>query len=235
MGQSWTLIWNIFDDNLMWLQRFWKSWFYHFVPLDPPCPTSPDWILFPQNNYCYFFSQGLNQDAGMMSWRNANEYCMQSGGYLVSIHSQEENDFLNTYVSIFQCLLSFTAKGVIRYEATCPRKKFLQILVYKSMGYEVTKNVTEDTFFFFFFCFLAAKEIRTNQIPKKLAQNMMLLVCAHLLFESWRVDAHLLHKWRHNVVPYLNAKNIPVICCRDMSPYIWTPLNFVIASPFIIQ
>eukprot|EP00057_Strongylocentrotus_purpuratus_P027654 XP_011682128.1 PREDICTED: macrophage mannose receptor 1 isoform X1 [Strongylocentrotus purpuratus] len=67
----------------------------------PPCLDNQDWILYPLNNYCYFFSQGLSQDAGLKSWMNANEYCMQSGGYLASIHSQEENDFLKNYMVRF--------------------------------------------------------------------------------------------------------------------------------------
>ncbi|XP_041458722.1 macrophage mannose receptor 1-like isoform X2 [Lytechinus variegatus] len=73
----------------------------------PPCPSNQDWILFPPNNYCYFFSQGLSLDAGKKSWMNANEYCMQSGGYLVSIHNQEENDFLNSYMLRFGIVEGF--------------------------------------------------------------------------------------------------------------------------------
>ncbi|XP_071507011.1 macrophage mannose receptor 1-like [Diadema antillarum] len=58
----------------------------------PQCPTAPDWVLFQDN--CYFFSGGLSGTTGRMDWSSANDYCMERGGYLVSIHSTPENNFL---------------------------------------------------------------------------------------------------------------------------------------------
>ena len=64
--------------------------------IGPQCPTDPDWVLF--QSYCYFFSGGLTGSDARMGWGDANSYCMERGGYLVSLHSTNENNFLQSMV-----------------------------------------------------------------------------------------------------------------------------------------
>ncbi|XP_063953416.1 macrophage mannose receptor 1-like isoform X1 [Lytechinus pictus] len=63
----------------------------------PQCPTDPDWVLF--QDYCYFFSGGLTSSDKRLGWNDANSYCMQRGGYLVSLHSTNENNFLQSMLT----------------------------------------------------------------------------------------------------------------------------------------
>ena len=62
----------------------------------PQCPIDPDWVLY-QNN-CYFFSGGLSGSERAQGFMDANQYCMNKGGYLVSVHSTNENEFLRSMV-----------------------------------------------------------------------------------------------------------------------------------------
>lgn len=52
------------------------------------CPTF--WTYFDSNCYRYFGSPFL-------SWRDAERFCINEGGHLVSIHSQKEQEFVEEY------------------------------------------------------------------------------------------------------------------------------------------
>lgn len=65
------------------------------ISVDTPCPTAQDWIL--EGDYCYYFSAGANT---RLSWTDANTWCMDNGGYLVSIHGKDEQDMLIYYVRL---------------------------------------------------------------------------------------------------------------------------------------
>jgi len=61
----------------------------------PPCPTSKDdWPWVPFQSHCYKLVLGTQMD-----WDLAVDYCREEGeGDLVSIHSQEENNFLGDFI-----------------------------------------------------------------------------------------------------------------------------------------
>ncbi|XP_072020680.1 macrophage mannose receptor 1-like isoform X2 [Amphiura filiformis] len=61
----------------------------------PTCSNTNDWYRF--NNNCYYFSAITTPDS-RKSWEEANTYCMSNGGYLVSIHGNDENNFLKTFI-----------------------------------------------------------------------------------------------------------------------------------------
>ncbi|XP_072174350.1 macrophage mannose receptor 1-like [Diadema setosum] len=67
----------------------------------PSCDNDPDWLKYDTDmgTYCYFFSAGATPAGRNKDWYDANEYCMEAGGYLVSIHSQDEIDFLKTHLA----------------------------------------------------------------------------------------------------------------------------------------
>ncbi|XP_071824781.1 macrophage mannose receptor 1-like isoform X2 [Apostichopus japonicus] len=65
-------------------------------PTYTPCPTAQDWIL--EGDYCYYLSAGANT---RLSWTDANTWCMDNGGYLVSIHGRDEQDKLIYYASAY--------------------------------------------------------------------------------------------------------------------------------------
>ncbi|KAJ8036335.1 Macrophage mannose receptor 1 [Holothuria leucospilota] len=66
------------------------------LPSYTPCPTANDWVL--EGDYCYYFSAGANVRLG---WNDANAWCMQNGGYLTSIHSDDEQDKVFYYASTY--------------------------------------------------------------------------------------------------------------------------------------
>ena len=73
----------------------------HFFLILATCPI--DWIhqKFDGINYCYKFEQTR------MDFNKAESSCLATDSHLVSIHSQEENDFIwgniNNYLITF-CL-----------------------------------------------------------------------------------------------------------------------------------
>lgn len=83
-------------------------YYFHLCSSHPdiPCPTANDWVL--EGDYCYYFSAGINLRLG---WIDANAWCMDNGGYLVSIHGSEEQDKLVYYVSVeYHALLTAPKK-----------------------------------------------------------------------------------------------------------------------------
>ncbi|XP_072021061.1 macrophage mannose receptor 1-like [Amphiura filiformis] len=64
------------------------------LPTATPCPTDPNWVYM--HPYCYFVSGAIG--VPVKSWNDANNYCMSQGGYLASIHSTTEQNFINSIV-----------------------------------------------------------------------------------------------------------------------------------------
>ena len=58
------------------------------------CPGSDDWISM--GDYCYLFSDPDTQ--GQKTWDEAEKWCNLHEGYLASVGSQQEQDFLNNLV-----------------------------------------------------------------------------------------------------------------------------------------
>ena len=72
------------------------------------CPTDSDWYY--SQPYCYFVS-----DANLnwrRSWADADDWCKANGAHLVSIHSDDEQAFLNAVVSYLGALGYFLWKGL---------------------------------------------------------------------------------------------------------------------------
>ncbi|KAG1683685.1 Macrophage mannose receptor 1 [Nymphon striatum] len=61
-------------------------------PLKPCNNGSEHWYQF--NGYCYFYSVFLPRNATFSSWNESRSYCTSVGGDLVSMHFQEEVQFL---------------------------------------------------------------------------------------------------------------------------------------------
>ena len=59
------------------------------------CAGSSGWYLF--NGSCYYISPKYGADS-RKTWYDARKYCMQHGGDLASVHSQQENGFIITLV-----------------------------------------------------------------------------------------------------------------------------------------
>jgi hypothetical protein len=64
-----------------------------------PCPTTRRWEYFA--NACYLLVTYLSNDViiyfqiqNNYYWPEAQANCLQNGGNLTSIHSQDENDFI---------------------------------------------------------------------------------------------------------------------------------------------
>ncbi|XP_072020262.1 macrophage mannose receptor 1-like [Amphiura filiformis] len=80
----------------------------------PSCPSDPDWVL--RGDYCYYFSSISDDRRG---WTDANGYCMDYGGYLVSIHSDDENAFIydmttrvyDDYIAYWLGIRTYSAGG----------------------------------------------------------------------------------------------------------------------------
>lgn len=69
-----------------------KLWIELRVANGSQCNTCPqDWVNFQRK--CYYFGRGSKK------WLDARKACQQLNGKLVSIHSQEEQDFLTNYTS----------------------------------------------------------------------------------------------------------------------------------------
>ena len=66
------------------------------LPTATPCPTDPQWVYM--HPFCYFVSGAIG--APVKTWNDANNWCMSQGGYLASIHSTTEQNFLNSIVSV---------------------------------------------------------------------------------------------------------------------------------------
>jgi len=61
-----------------------KKWFHFFL-------FQVTWIAYKGN--CYYFMLS-SRTASLTSWYGADFQCRKMGGYLASIHSQEESDFI---------------------------------------------------------------------------------------------------------------------------------------------
>ncbi|XP_033624617.1 macrophage mannose receptor 1-like [Asterias rubens] len=59
-----------------------------------PCPTG-DGDFFLYNHFCYY----LSPDSNYLGWKDAEDYCHEYGAHLVSIHDQEEYDFLYNQIN----------------------------------------------------------------------------------------------------------------------------------------
>ncbi|XP_022109148.1 macrophage mannose receptor 1-like [Acanthaster planci] len=86
--------WN---DIICEAQRHWICEVPKNVPVRPPttpvtnnkCPSDPDWYL--RGTDCYYISLLVQE---RRDWNQAEEYCHQKGGHLVSIHSADENNYI---------------------------------------------------------------------------------------------------------------------------------------------
>jgi hypothetical protein len=79
-------------------------------PTEPPTATPDERILNPENQHLYLYVEMRR------SWRGALDYCSSKGGYLVTIQSVAENDFVfdlkESYTSIWLGASDATQEGV---------------------------------------------------------------------------------------------------------------------------
>jgi hypothetical protein len=55
-----------------------------------------NWVQYQDK--CYYSSTNIESE--FRSWQDAERFCNQNGGFLVSIHNQNENRFLSAKVKI---------------------------------------------------------------------------------------------------------------------------------------
>ena len=60
------------------------------LPAGSCSPDNDDWKFFEDR--CYYFSPDS------MTWWNAEGHCKENGGYLVSIHDENTNNFIKGQV-----------------------------------------------------------------------------------------------------------------------------------------
>ena len=56
-----------------------------------------NWIQY--RNKCYYSSPYI--ESQFLSWQDADSFCRQEGGYLVSVHSVTEVQFINSKVKLY--------------------------------------------------------------------------------------------------------------------------------------
>lgn len=61
------------------------------------CGDDTDWVF--KNGYCYLFKT-ITDISEAKSWHEAERFCNQNGGYLASIHSRDDSNFILSVVRI---------------------------------------------------------------------------------------------------------------------------------------
>ena len=69
----------------------------------PQCGSNPNWYFY--NNNCYMLNPTSGPNA-TLSWYDAKDYCNGINSHLASIHTNDENSFLEGLVSIVKRLMS---------------------------------------------------------------------------------------------------------------------------------
>ena len=69
------------------------AFIYTNVSAESCLPDDESWKFY--ENRCYYFS------TDELTWWNAQAYCNQNGGHLVSIHDGDTNNFIKGQVSFF--------------------------------------------------------------------------------------------------------------------------------------
>ena len=71
-------------------------------PTSQMCPTDAEWYYnYP---YCYYVSGAFGFGGNdIKNWKDANNWCNSKGGYLTSVHSTSEHNYLMSIVSSILC------------------------------------------------------------------------------------------------------------------------------------
>ena len=64
------------------------------------------WVQYQQK--CYYASSDTSSQ--YLTWQSADAFCKQNGGFLVSIHSRNELNFITSKVLLISCAIWFNRR-----------------------------------------------------------------------------------------------------------------------------